>query len=83
VRAGIAQGFQLCLSRPASAVELARLEELFDLAEARYRLDPAMAEAMATEPLGAAPEGAEHADLAALTVVGNVLLNLDEFLMKR
>ena len=34
-------------------------------------------------PLGAAPEGADVVDLAAWTVVGNVLLNLDETLMKR
>jgi hypothetical protein len=38
---------------------------------------------MATEPLGAAPEGADIAELAAWTVVSNVLLNLDEMLMKR
>ena len=29
------------------------------------------------------PDGVEHAELAALAIVGNVLLNLDEFLMKR
>ena len=35
---------------------------------------------MATEPLGPAPNGADIADLAAWTVVSNVLLNLDETL---
>jgi hypothetical protein len=38
---------------------------------------------MATEPIGAAPEGANVAELAAWTVVANVLLNLDEMFMKR
>jgi hypothetical protein len=37
---------------------------------------------VATNPLGAAPAGSDIADLAAWTVVGNVLMNLDEFLMK-
>ena len=38
---------------------------------------------MATDPLGPAPEGTDLADLASWTVVGNVLLNLDEMMMKR
>ena len=38
---------------------------------------------VATKPIGAAPEGADLAELAAWTLVGNVLLNLDETLMKR
>ena len=38
---------------------------------------------MATDPIGAEPKGVDVADLAALTVAGNVLLNLDEMLMKR
>jgi hypothetical protein len=38
---------------------------------------------MATNPIGPVPEGADVVNLAALTVVGNILLNLDETLMKR
>jgi hypothetical protein len=38
---------------------------------------------VATKPIGAVPAGAEVAELAAWTLVGNVLLNLDETLMKR
>ena len=38
---------------------------------------------MATKPIGAAPEGVDVAELAAWTLVGNVLLNMDETLMKR
>ena len=38
---------------------------------------------LATDPLGPLPPGADAADLAAWAVVANVLLNLDETLMKR
>ncbi len=38
---------------------------------------------MATEPLGPAPQGADVSELAAWTVVGNVLINLDEMFLKR
>ena len=41
------------------------------------------AKKMATEPLGPAPAGSDLPDLAAWTVVANVLLNLDETLMRR
>jgi hypothetical protein len=37
---------------------------------------------VATNPLGALSADADPAELAAWTVVGNVLLNLDELLMK-
>ncbi len=80
---GIGHGFRLCLSRPAGAAELTRLTKLFDDAHSHYKQDPAAATMMATQPLGAAPQGMDPAQLAALAVVGNVLLNLDEFLMKR
>jgi hypothetical protein len=38
---------------------------------------------MATNPLGPVPAGMDVTELAAWTVVGNVILNLDETLMKR
>jgi hypothetical protein len=38
---------------------------------------------MATSPLGPLPKGANPAEYAAWTVVGNVLLNLDEMFMRR
>jgi len=79
----IAHGFRICTSRPPSAAEAARLVALFDTVRARYATDEKLAKKMATIPIGAAPDGANIADLAALTVVGNVMLNLDEMLMKR
>ena len=37
---------------------------------------------MATDPLGPLPPGMNAAELAAMTNVANVILNLDEFLTK-
>jgi hypothetical protein len=75
--------FRRCLARPPSEAELRSLVALFEEARKRYAADAKKALAMATEPLGAAPAGADVADLAAWTVVGNVLINLDEMFMKR
>lgn len=76
-------GFRICLSRPPSEGELNRLVRLYDAAYLTYSKDAAKARSMATDPLGPPPKGADVAELAAWTVVGNVLLNLDEMLMKR
>jgi hypothetical protein len=75
--------FRVCLSRPPQAAEVERLQQFHEEALKGFLQDPEAAEKMATEPLGAAPNGANTAELAALTVVSNVLLNLDEMLMKR
>jgi hypothetical protein len=56
---------------------------MFDHAHERYSADPAAATLMATKPLGPVPKGSDVTDLAAWTVVANVLLNLDEVLVKR
>jgi hypothetical protein len=56
---------------------------LFEESRAEFAKRPAKATELATNPLGPAPKGVEVADLAAWTVVSNVLLNLDEMLMKR
>jgi hypothetical protein len=49
----------------------------------RFSSDEEKAREVATKPLGEAPKECDLAELAAWTVVGNVLLNLDEMLMKR
>lgn len=79
----IRAGFQQCTSRPPSDSELADLTKLFNNARERFAKDVEKARKLATNPLGPLPEGAAPADLAALTVVGNVLLNLDEMFMRR
>ncbi len=76
-------GFLLCLSRPPTTAELSKTLELYEKARERFVSDPDKAKDVATKPIGAVPEGADVAELAAWTLVGNVLLNLDETLMKR
>ena len=79
----VRHGFRLCLSRPPADGELSELLRLYEKTRARFSADPDKARNVATKPRGALPEGADVAALAAWTVVGNVLLNLDETLMKR
>jgi hypothetical protein len=79
----IEYGFRLCVSRPPSESEVKRLIGLYEEARGEFAKDPAKAKQMATVPLGDAPANSDLTDLAAWTVVSNVLLNLDEFLMKR
>jgi hypothetical protein len=82
-----ARGFRLVLARMPTAPEIDRLVALHDAAAADYRADAAAAKQMATEPLGAPPAELgidtpeKLADLAAWTVVANVMLNLDETFM--
>jgi len=79
----VRHGFRLCLARHPTDEETARLVRLYETTRATFANDPTQARQMATEPIGAAPKDADVAGLAAWTVVGNVLLNLDEMLMKR
>jgi hypothetical protein len=79
----IRRGFELCISREPTKVETEKIMQLFEEARLRYAYSPQDALNVATKPIGEAPKGVELADLAAWTVVGNVLLNLDETLMKR
>jgi hypothetical protein len=76
-------GFRLCLIRPPQDVELRRLVELYQKSRAEYARNQKDALLMATSPLGPLPPGMDAVDLAAWTIVGNVLLNLDEMFAKR
>ncbi|HMC89125.1 MAG TPA: DUF1553 domain-containing protein, partial [Gemmataceae bacterium] len=75
--------FLVCLSRPPHDSELVRLVKLYEQALGRLQPQPEQARKLAADPLGPPPAGQNIAELAAWTVVGNVLLNLDEMLMKR
>ena len=75
--------FQRVLSRAPHANELERLTEFYERSLARFSQNAEEAKKMATEPLGPADKNARLEELAAWTTVGNVLLNLDEFVMKR
>tara|TARA_B100001123_G_scaffold423773_1_gene534343 strand:+ start:10718 stop:13933 length:3216 start_codon:yes stop_codon:yes gene_type:complete len=79
----IAHGFRLCLTRHPTPNETKRLNALFEEVRATYASDAAAANAMATIPIGPLPVGSNAVELASWTVVGNVLLNLDEVFLKR
>ncbi len=79
----IDRGVFLCLARIPGDEERSRLERLFTDARAVFAKDPERARKLATDPLGPLPKEADPAEFAAWTVLGNVLLNLDETLMKR
>ncbi|MBM4003567.1 MAG: DUF1553 domain-containing protein [Planctomycetes bacterium] len=76
-------GFRTCLARRPSDSECARLVQLYHESRARFAQSPERAMKMATDPLGPLPAGIAAEELAAWTVVSNVLLNLDELFMKR
>ncbi|MEZ6138574.1 MAG: DUF1553 domain-containing protein [Pirellulaceae bacterium] len=75
--------FELCTSRPPSDDERTALLALLNDAQQQLAADPEAARQLATDPLGPLPDGADPVELAAWTAVCNVLLNLDEMLMKR
>jgi hypothetical protein len=79
----VAFAFRACLSRPPHEGEVARIVKLYEQSLVDFFSDDAAAKKMATEPIGPAPEGSNLTELAAWTVVSNVLLNLDEMFMKR
>ena len=74
----IRHGFRLCLARQPRPTELKRLVSFYAQAKADYNAKPDKAKEMA----GTTSEKSDIANLAAWTVVGNVLLNLDETLMR-
>jgi hypothetical protein len=75
-------GLNLCLCRPPQPEQVQHVMRLFESEREHYRKDAKAAMAMATEPLGPLPARMDAAELAAWTVVANVLLNLDAVLMK-
>ncbi|MCE9608945.1 MAG: PSD1 and planctomycete cytochrome C domain-containing protein [Chthoniobacter sp.] len=82
VRARIAFAFRTCLARLPTEAEIVRLEKLYESESAHYRTRSSDAEHMAASELGKPPGEADLAELAAWTVVANVLLNLDEMISK-
>jgi hypothetical protein len=70
--------FRLVLCRAPRAKEIERLVALYQRELANYKADPDAAEKMANSELGKPSAVLDTAELAAWTVVANVLLNLDE-----
>ncbi|MBL8816027.1 MAG: DUF1553 domain-containing protein [Planctomyces sp.] len=75
--------FVRCLQRAPEGEELSVLVQLFEDAKIQMSSEPDHAAKLATDPLGPLPEGITATDAAAMTVVANVLLNLDEMFLKR
>ena len=82
VSARVKRMVELCLARLPSKAEAETLTELYLTSLERYKGNAPDALKLATDPLGPLPQGADAADLAALTTVANVVMNLDEFLMR-
>jgi hypothetical protein len=76
------RGFRLCVARKPTDVEVKLLLKLHADALAKYRKDAKSAAELATSGLPPPPKEVDVAELAAWTVVANVLLNLDETLTK-
>lgn len=74
----IRHAFRLTLIRPPQEIELRRLVHLFEQAKKDFAQNSQAALQMATDPLGPLPAGLDPVELAAYTVLGNVLFNLDE-----
>ncbi len=75
-------GFRLCVARGPNDVELAALIKLYNVSLEKYKKDAASAKALAVGTLPEPPKDMDLAELAAWTVVANVLLNLDETITK-
>ena len=76
-------GFRVCTARLPTEKELSRLVKLYGATKEKYQQDRPAALLLATDPIGPLPKETKQtpADFAAWTLVGNVLLNLDEMLM--
>jgi hypothetical protein len=75
-------GFRLCLARPPRARELSELTHFYQTARADYEKAPKQAKKLAGAQPGSVPGEQNIIDLAAWAAIGNVLLNLDETLMR-
>jgi hypothetical protein len=81
-RSRAALGFQLLLVRPPSKQEADRLVQLYETTLAEFQNEPSAAQALLSATGIKASDEQESGQLAAWTIVGNVLLNLDETLMR-
>ena len=73
-------GFQLCVTREPTSLEIALLETLLTQQRTRYSADPVAAKALTgkfTPPAGVSPE-----EFAAWQAAATALLNLDETITK-
>ena len=74
--------FLTCVSRKPSSIESQRLLRLLATVRKSYEADKAFAMKMATEPLGP-HAGPDYSEPASWSAIANVILNLDEMIMRR
>jgi len=68
---------RLCLCRPPDDDQVKAIANLFESELAHYQKDSKAAQELATDPIGPLPSGMAADEMAAWTVVANVLLNMD------
>ena len=78
----IAHGFRLAIGRQPTPDELATLVEGFEADLARFTADPDAADRYASVGLVQRPEGVSAVEFAPYSLVANVIINLDEFVMR-
>jgi mono/diheme cytochrome c family protein len=72
--------FRLCLVRPPTADEAAKIAKFFETQREKFATDPDRSDAVAGQPNG--DEKTKAADRAAWTATARAVLNLDEFVTK-
>lgn len=80
-RSKLERMFQLVLTRKPSDAELQSMLKLLQASREDLKDRTEQALKLATDPIGKMPEGIAPEELASWVLVGNILLNLDEFLM--
>lgn len=78
----LAYAYKLVTSREIEPARMAVLIQLYNEELQRFKADEPAARQMAESQLGALPADLNPAQAAAMTVIGNVLLNLDSVLTK-
>ena len=73
----LSRGFRFCLARPPADAELDRIKTLYERTQQAYTEDKQAARELLND------DGPAPAERAAMAVVANVLLNLDEVLSKK
>lgn len=81
-RERIAFGLKLCLIRPPQPEQIEPLLKLYESELAYYKSHPAEAAQLLENPLSPLPDQYDQSELAAWTVIANVLLNMDGVLTK-
>ena len=78
----IAHGFRLAIGRRPTAAEVAALVEGYEADLAAFTATPERAEKFAAAGLVKPPAGVPAAEFAAYSLAANVIINLDEFVMR-